>query len=270
MTPPTRTEAPTVPTTNLPAPGSFREFAGDVARALSICRRVPWLPAIELSLLLLVASSSRLAYVWDDDALASFVMFLSSVVWLGLIGWLGAQRLAFRAVMTGQPFGLGDVGRAISSQGWRFVKLAGLMVPAGAVVMAVTVVSVDDLTSESPEISTSGYVLTALVVAAIGVALTLVTPALAFETDKARVAWARGTERLRKHFRRARWHALLIPVFFAVTPTVTVAFEGALAQALALVAGSLTFIARGATVALHLRIRDLELAAMPPPRPVIH
>lgn len=249
-------------------PGSLGEFLADVRRAAAISRQMPWIPGIELGLGLLLAASNHLYALRPEDPGVAGIALLATVMSAAAVGWLGAQRLAFRAAMLGEPFGLGDVGRAIALQGWRFIRLGLLLLPVAAVGMAIMVLSIEDLFALEPTISLTGKVLLGVLAIAVGIVLTLVTPALAFEDGTARAAFSRGTERLRRHVRVLRWHAVVPPVLVVVGPAV-LGFNEAVGSAAAVVVASLVFLARGAVVAAHLRIVELELSDKAPTRPVI-
>lgn len=248
-----------------PRPGSFAEFWADLRRAATISRQLPFIPVLDLALSLLLAGSNHLSASLSDDPLIGLLALGGTAIYASAVGWFGAQRVAFRAAMIGQPFGLAQVPAEISSQGWRFIKLAFLLLPAGAVFLAIVVLSTDDLLSTTPQMSLAGQVLAAALGLALAMALTLVTPSLALENVGAREAWNRGTRRLRTHWRLIRWHVAVLPLAVAVGPLVF-GVESGLGQTLSLAVTSLTFLVRGAVVAAHLRLREKELAELPPPR----
>lgn len=238
-----------------PSDGSFRQFVADVRRAVAIARAVPWLPAIELALVVFVAAANHLTSVPEPSAPAEFASFLGLVVYASLIGWLGVQRVVFKRVMVGEPVDLGQVGDLLREQGPRYVRLAVVLLPVAAIGLAIAASTTENLGELDAQVSTAGQVAILLVTVALGIALTLVTPALSLSQEKATEAVSVGLQRLRTNFRDVRWHALLQPIAFAgaAAPLGT---SSAVTDVLVLAAGSVAFLARGATIAAWLRLED--------------
>lgn len=239
--------------------GSLAEFLADLRRALVIAVRRPWLPALDLALLIgFTASGELAARSPDEDEVAGLVFFLATVLYLALIGWLGVQRQVFRAAMVGEPLGLGDLPGLLGEQALRFLRLGFLLLPVAAVGLAI-LVSTSDLEAPALEPTTTGQLLILALTLALGVLLTAVTPTLALEVERARDAWNLGVERLRTNFRALRWHALVPPVFFAAAAAPVDVDERWFAV-VNLAAGCTAFVFRGGAVAAYLRLRDRELA----------
>ncbi|MFT5223306.1 MAG: hypothetical protein ACI867_001621 [Glaciecola sp.] len=249
-------------------PGSLREFLADVRRVFTIFAKVPWLPALEGVYVILGVAVAQASVGRPEDPTAAAMGFLVSMFALVTIGWLGAQRVIMRNVMLGEPAPVSMAWRLTAKLGWRFVRLGLLLVPVGAVFLAITVLGIDDLTDPSATLNGRAQAAIVVLVLLLAIALTLVTPSLALESDKARDAYKRGVQRLRTHWRLARWHALAPAMALAALPQ-AINNLGASARVVSFVAALSLIVARGAVVALHLRIRDIELANMPPPRPVI-
>jgi hypothetical protein len=189
------------------------------------------------------------------------------------LGWLGAERTFFRLRREGKEAPLSELLGAAPSFIGRFFRLSLL---TGIVVFPVMVVGLVAMTRyvKAGDFNTGVAVLeiaTLGVMLPVDLALTFVTPALAFTTASATEALGIGFRMIRQTWPRSGLYILCPPLALnmlnAMYPTRSLAFTLVTTPALAVLA----LAAKGATAAFYLRNRpaaapDVDAALAPSAR----
>lgn len=172
-----------------PDPG----FRADLRATLTAWRAAP--------MLVVVGVAITLVGLLSGDA------FLPSLVWAAVvIPWSGVQRVWYLRVFRGQPISDSEFVRLLLDFFGRFLRLGLLLLPAGVPVMIVfLVVPADSRRVAGPA---------AIVVMGIlvNVALTFVTPALAYSTRRVRRATRIGLGMIRTTWPACGPYVLLPPI----------------------------------------------------------
>lgn len=171
-------------------PSGFAAYRGDLAAALGAWRYDPRIPMISAALALATLLPER----WLWVGLPAFAFSA---------GWVGTERMFYLRAFRGLPL--------LTSERWRFTwaffgryALLGLVMSAPlCALLWLTVVT-----------GSQGLILPGIIVVGVllDVALTFVTPALAFTTRRVTVAWRVGHRTLVDGWPSSAWYALVPPL----------------------------------------------------------
>lgn len=241
--------------------GSYAEFRGDAAVAMSVWKSAPYLVIVALVLRsyppltffeIPAPQATAPSYDGGDGGLALLVIVLAVIMLLLTAGWSGAERLVYAWKWAGIDT---NFRRAVSAA-WGF---AGRFLVLGLVLLIPLIVT--------------GLILAAVfsppMTAAIssflgGVVLTFVVPALSYDEERPTVALRVGLRMLRTEGRRAVWYAVIGPAVLGVVVLLEQAVP-AFRWVSWIVVGLLALALRGATAAAYLRLTRADGVAAPPP-----
>lgn len=242
--------------------GTFEEFRNDLATAVEVWRTLPWLVILGV----LLSSGLPMVGVFDFAAspeptvtlegAAILLLAVAFVVMLALavfsLGWSGAERLAYAWQWAGIPVGFREIVAAAWGYVGRFLVLGLLLAIPFALLGAIVSAAAG---------TTTGMVVASL---CLNVLLTFVTPALAYDEDRATQGLRAGVRLLAGQRTRAIWYALIAP---AVLIGISVlAPRVPFGEAVAWLVGGVALVAvRGATAAAYLRLTRVEGVSAPPP-----
>lgn len=233
------------------------EFWGDVKKAVGTWRVVPALPLITV-LVQLPSALQKLHPLWG---LAIFPLGIFYV------GFVGTERLWYLRVWAGETLTPREIWRVTWGYVGRYFALA-LLVAVPGIVGYLVLGFLLGLLDFDP---TLGRTITMIIVGiATDVALTFVTPALAFSTNHASEAIGDGLKFLKAQGRRALAYALVPPLLALalLQRTPDSALSGLPRVTLAIV-GTLVYLAcKGATAAKYLRHHEVNKDALPLTDPV--
>lgn len=231
-------------------------FLEDLARALRVWREQPALPATTSVFALLTALAS-------SDVAGGALTGLAGLVAFVFLGYVGSERLWYLHAFTGRRLSTRAALRAALSYWPRFVRL-GLLV--SLVSLPLYVVIAPALIDAGRDASNGGtgdvplWVLLYIAATSLLVdfALTFVTPALVYNTRRARVAARIGLRLLRRTWPHAAVYVLIPP--FAVLLMTRFSSGPVGWGGVALIVGStlLNLLAKGATAAYYLRIMPIS------------
>lgn len=174
--------------------GSRGSFSGDLRTAAAVWRRFPWLPAVSVGL-------AALTHLPDEFAPLVLIFLLFNA------GWLGTERITYLRAFREESIGAGELWKLTRAFVVRFSVL-GLVV---AIPFAPFVIlGFSHVLSEGPRraIRVALYVMSVI----IDLALTFVTPALAFSTRKVRTALKIGLRLIRSEWPSCAWYVLAPPL----------------------------------------------------------
>lgn len=239
---------------------SWQTFRDDLVEAWRVWRRHPWLPVASVVLVLLVsvpaalfeASSARPGHT--PGTVFVFVGLPTIPIAIFLAGWMGTERLVYLSAWIAEPLRPAQLWKAGWGYAGRFIALGLItMVPAAAVLVPVGVAS-------GPE-STAVLASRVTVAVIIDVALTFITPALAFSTRSVWRAIRIGLRTLRANWPLDATYVLVPPLLLvALSQTTTDSATGlALSAAWALTG----LLAKGAIARFYLRQHTPDPDALP-------
>ena len=241
--------------------GTWDEFRADAAAAVQVWRSVIWLPLIAIvlvpggSYLPIQASEFAIDPTTDGGTLGGLLVAALAVgfvlmvaMTLFSIGWSGSERLTYARVWSGRSASFGETWSATWGYLGRYFVLGLLLFLPFAIVSLMLN-------------SIAGEAGGALAYFPLSVLLTFVTPALAFDEDRAMEGLRVGWRMLRRQGRGAVWYAVFGPA--AVTAVSLLVFPapwvGWLPGAVMLA------VLRGATASAYLRITRPAGVMSPPP-----
>lgn len=228
-------------------------FLEDLARALQVWRQQPALP-------LLTTLFAAVTVLVSTDAVPGGLTFLAAVVAFLFFGYVGAERLWYLRAFTGRRLSLRGALRVSLSYWGRFVRLGLLVLVVSIPLYAPAVPALSDAGraadggGEAPGLPLWASVYIGVVSLVIDFALTFVTPALVFSTERAWDALRIGLRLLRRTVPHALLY-VLFPPFAVLLLTRVSSGELGWAGAVLIVATSLlNLAAKGATAAFYLRV----------------
>jgi hypothetical protein len=214
------------------------DFGADLRQALAVWSRQPLLPVISVLFWTLPSGVST------NDA----VYFVLAVVVILFLGWPGTEREWYRRAFAGENFPPSEIWPTSRRFFGPFFRLGLLVSPFFVLLIGLS------LWSRSAPIVDG---LSLVLVFALDVLLTFVTPALTFATSSARTAFSIGLGMLRANWPAAAPYALtpaLVVIFGTQAVLQPVIGPGGALVGTAL-AGLLALALKGATVAFYLRRR---------------
>jgi hypothetical protein len=222
-------------------------FGTDLGRALAAWRRLPWLPAVSVA----IGATFHL-----PDKLWPLVLVILALQ----AGWVGTERICYLRAFRGKPIRAAELWRLTRAFVIRYCALA--MAVGIPLIVVLTVLS---LTGVLAGVSSEGSLGPSLIVlyafsVVVDVALTFVTPALAFTTRKVRHGLRIGLGMIRQEWPSSAWYVLVPPlaalfVFQTLTRLREVGFGGQMV--LSALATLLNLWFKGATAAFYLRRNDV-------------
>jgi hypothetical protein len=217
-------------------------FVADLRTALAVWRRSPWVPVAGV-LLSLVLSLQGMSV--DSDGQFAVVSLLTLPVSIVAVAWPGVERLWYLRALRGERLRIREARRFVGAYFWRYAVL-GLVVFLPAAIVSFVLLAPD---------STAGRVGLVVLVLAIDVALTFVTPALAYTTRRVRVALRVGLDMIVDEWPRCVWYVLAPPLALAVLWQIDVgpARGTGLRMALTVTTPLLGLACKGAIAAFSLR-----------------
>lgn len=220
-------------------------FWEDLRAATAVWLRAPGMVVIEFALGVIVFAGGSLLQL-DESPGLGLLVFPLVIVQLCYLGWLGGQRAvyagAFRGELPPSPRDMAASSRAYVGRFFTLGFVAGLLVAPLLILTAV----VGGGATWLP------FVLTA-VVFIVDIGATLVTPALALDTDSVREAIEIGVTLLRRNWDAVRWHVLVAPLAFVALPRLFDA-NPTVSILINLLTLPLLFAIRGAVVRAYLRL----------------
>lgn len=236
------TASPVIP------PGTSGLWA-DVGRSFAVWRRQPLLP---MSTALFGLTTAWGASSWPGASMVGLVL-------VGLLGWLGSERLWYLRAYSGESLTLLAAWRASFTYWGRFVR-TGLCIAPLIVLLTLPVVPALNEVAESGAPAADASLPSGVIIYCAGVmlvldfALTFVTPALVFSTTSAFAALRVGLALLRRSGRHALGYILLPPLAVLVVTQGTTEADHWSAACLLVVGSLLSLLAKGATAAYYLRV----------------
>jgi hypothetical protein len=215
-------------------------LVADLRTALAVWRRSPWMPVAGVLLSLWVS----LQDVFGTSNGLVFVLTLPALV--AGVAWPGVERLWYLRAFRGERLRIRETRRFVGAYFWRYAIL-GLFVSLPVGFLCVVLYALD------PTVGRAGLVALVLV---LDVALTFVTPALAYTTRRVRIALRVGFDMIRDEWPRCMWYVLAPPLAFGVLSQVSFrsAASGAgVGMALSATAMLLGLACKGAIAAFYLR-----------------
>jgi hypothetical protein len=166
-------------------------------------------------------------------------------VYVVAASWPGIQRLWYLRAFRGGTVRIREVRRLVGAYFWRYAVLGFvLLVPAGAVFAIVFQLG-----------RAAGRVALIVMFLAIDVALTFVTPALAFTTRRVRIALRVGLDMIADDWPRCVWYVAAPPLAVTLISQLGVAAGSVdgLRLAVGVVVGLLGLVCKGAVATFYLR-----------------
>ena len=214
-------------------------FFADLRTALAMWWRSPWMPVTGVVLALWQDLSYRFI---DSDGLLFLVTLPALIVW---VGWPGVERLWYLRAFRGERLRIRETRRFVGAYFWRYAALGLVVAVPFGVLLAVLLL----LGSATWRV---GLVVASL---AFDVALTFVTPALAYTTRRVRVALRVGLDMIRDEWPRCMWYVLAPPLAVTVLSQVGWGPSRGTGSRIALTAAVtlLGLLCKGAIAAFYLR-----------------
>jgi hypothetical protein len=225
-------------------------FASDLRLALGAWRRFPWLPAVSVGL----------AAVGQLPEEPAFLLALGLTSLLVTVGWVGTERICYLRAFRGKPIQVRELWRLTGAFLGRYLELG--MIMAIPVIVLVIGVAITDALTEFPSERLVGAFLVALyiVIAFVDVALTFVTPALAFSTRRVRHALDIGLRMIRSGWPASAWYVLVPPLAAVLIAQILTRTSDVPVGMLLLTSAFATLLNlwfKGATAAFYLRRHDV-------------
>ncbi len=220
------------------------DFMADLRAALAAWSRQPLLPIFSVIVWTLPAALPS----------TGIIVYLGLLWSLFFIGWPGTEREWYRRVFAGQDFSRAEIWRATRRYANPFFRLALIAAP-----FLLAAIFLLPLTGPDP---VNTVVLFVILIFAVDVAATFVTPALTYTTRSAREAISIGWGMLRENWPAAMPYALtpalvlVLGLRFVLVPVVGPA-NSALSTA---IAALIALALKGATAKFYLRRRPATLA----------
>jgi hypothetical protein len=214
-------------------------FVADLRTALAVWRRSPWMPVAGVLLSIWLSLQEVFGY---SNGLVS-VLSLPAVI-IG-VAWPGVERLWYLRVFRGERLRIRETRRFVGAYFWRYAIL-GLVAFMPIMVLYLVLLAVNP---------TAGRIGIVAMVLALDIALTFVTPALAYTTRRVRIALRVGLDMIRDEWPRCVWYVLAPPLAVAVLSQVDVgpARGTGLGIALTVAVPLLGLACKGAIAAFYLR-----------------
>ena len=233
------------------------DFEGDLRRALRVWREQPALPLLTTAFAIVTALAA-------SEFVGPAVTGLAGVLGLVFLGYVGAERLWYLRAFTGRQLGPGAAVHASFGYWGRFVRLGLLLLLVSIPLYAPVTAVLLDVGQEArasggePDLPLWAALYVGLVSLVIDFALTFVTPALVFNTRRARSAIRIGFRLLRRSWPHALTYVLFPP--FAVLLLTRFSSGEVGWGGVALIVGSslVNLAAKGATAAYYLRVMPID------------
>lgn len=212
-------------------------FAADLRTALAVWRRSPWMPVA--GVLLALVESLPYMFVHSDGLV--FVITMPTLIVAS--AWPGVERLWYLRAFRGDRLRIRETRRLVGAYFWRYAVL-GLVVFVPVVIVFVVMLAVDP---------TAGRIGIVVMVLALDVVLTFVTPALAYTTRRVRVALRVGLGMIADEWPRCLWYVVAPPLAVTALSQVNAGRESAAWLALSVTIPLLGLLCKGAIAAFFLR-----------------
>jgi hypothetical protein len=221
-------------------------FVRDLAASLRAWAKDPRLPLVTLLLLVVPILTPR-------DGIWAVVSFAISLFWLG---WVGTERIWYLRIFRDLPFELGEGWPLTRAFIGRFLLL-GCLAAACYVPVLLATLLVTSLIGQGADVSRDTVATWSLLafVAVADVALTFVTPALAYRTTRVFSAVSEGLSTIRDAWPSSAPYVLVPALTLVVTSRVlaTRSTDPLVSVILAVIGGLLTLAMKGATARFYLR-----------------
>lgn len=221
-------------------------FVEDLRRCVRAVGNVRWLLPAALAVGLVGVGTTAAA-----GASAGIVVGLLAPGWLVVwAGWLGTERVVIARAARGEELDTRNVWASVRILGPRFVRFALALLPVGfLLVLAGGMLGAASLRYR---------LVLAIVVLAVGLALTFVTPALVFTTTRLRDAVPIGWRLLRNTWRETWAHAVVPAAVMAGVAALTLD-----AVVWVLVVEVMAVVFRGATALRYVDLVDVAWRDVP-------
>ena len=242
-----------VPVTAVPdeLPVDQARFVDDVRAALDVWKRFPALPLLTTGFAVLTAvSSSR----WAGAPLIGLIALV-------FVAWVGSERLWYLRAFTGRSLSPRAAVRASLSYWGRFFCLT-LWVSLLTIPLFVPAVVYGGFFDQEVIDGKEDIALWALVYLAIGTLiidflLTFVTPAIVFNSRRARTAIRIGLTLLRRTWPHAALYVIFPPLAVVLLTRFSTGPVGWGGGALIVASSLVNLVAKGATAAYYLRLMPI-------------
>ena len=232
-------------------------FGADLASAAQALISQPSVPLVSLALVLFPGDTSRSG---DHSAVASLVITAATfAAMLFYAGWLGAERVFFQRHLEGKPVSLPHLLRLVKAFVGRFFVLGvffGVIVLtfffALAGVLGIDIAHLPDTGAQFPLSFQVSFAALAIV---MDLALTFVTPALAYTTRSVVRAWDIALAMIRQTWPRSALYVLCPPLALSLLNYIFPVGGRALQLMLTSVVTLVGLLAKGAIATFYLRER---------------
>lgn len=225
-------------------------FASDLRLALAAWRRFPWLPAVSIGL-------AAIGQLPEEPA---FLLALGLASLLVTVGWVGTERICYLGAFRGKQIRVRELWRLTRAFLGRYLVL-GMVMAIPVFVLVIGVALTDALTEWPSERLVGGFLVALYVVIAfVDLALTFVTPALAFSTRRVRQALGIGLRMIRSEWPASAWYVLVPPLAAVLIAQILTRTSDVPVGMLLLTSAFATLLNlwfKGATAAFYLRRHDV-------------
>jgi hypothetical protein len=224
-------------------PATWDEFKSDLRTSFKAWRVAPLLPVISLALFL----TSYIPEPWS---------LLALPVYLFAGGWVGTERIWYLRIYRNERITAHEIWTMTWAFFWRYVRLGLLAGVLFAPILFAAFRNIANDPDDAERVLSDPALLIPITVVTIVIdfALTFVTPALAFSTERVGEALRLGFRMLRDHWPRTAWYSLVPPLAVVLMLRVS---EPSSVRGVTIAAAAVSVLLnlwfKGATAAFYLR-----------------
>ena len=227
----------------------------DLAKAWRACLAAPMLPILSVLLILPAEAPSLFPSASEQGARDATTLLGLPLVLFG-IGWLGTQRIWYQRLFEGQTLSSAEVWQLSKKFFGRYLVL-GLIVAIPIFLGLLGMVAQVALTGE-PHHSFPFPIWWYPFVIAYGflpdVLLTFVTSALAYTTNRVRIAWSIGTKMIKETWPASAAYTFVPPITLLALATLNpIRLPASVVVLLAVISTLVGLLVKGAIAAFYLR-----------------
>jgi hypothetical protein len=230
-------------------------FWADLAKAWKACLTAPMLPIISVFLILPAEASSLFPSASEQGARDATELLSLPLALFG-VGWLGTQRIWYQRLFEGHTLSPAEVWLLSWTFFGRYLVL-GLIVGIPVLVVLsglVAQVAVTKGTHHLVHIPAWWYPFVIAYGFVIDVLLTFVTSALAYTTNRVRVAWSIGIKLIAQTWPTSAAYTFVPPITLLALATLNrINFPAPLVVLLAVISTLVGLLVKGAIAAFYLR-----------------
>ncbi|MBK5308003.1 MAG: hypothetical protein JJD92_15060 [Frankiaceae bacterium] len=241
------------PVTTVPdeVPVAQAGFVDDVRAALGVWRRFPALPLLTTLFAVIAAAASS---TWAGAPLAGLIAVF-------FLAWVGSERLWYLRAFTGRTLSPGAAVRASFAYWGRFFCLflwvGVLTIPLWVPAMVYGGYFDKDVIEGDGDIALWAIVYLAVGTLITDFLLTFVTPAIVYNSRRARTAIGIGLRLLRRTWPHAALYVVFPPLAVLLLTRFSTGPVGWGGAALIVVSSLVNLVAKGATAAYYLRVMPI-------------